>query len=107
MQRTTDMSNTAPDSADKPEGKTQDNTSEICACCQENHNAKNCFKRIREEKAGKTKSSKPTCYNMFNVSGTTAPLLVNVKIGNEIVTMEADLGAAISVMSINNPIPRI
>ena len=39
---------------------------------------------------------------MFNVSGTTAPLLVNVKIGNEIVTMEADSGAAISVMSVNN-----
>ena len=92
-----------PDSADKPNGKTQDKTSEICTYCQKkNHNAKNCFKRIREEKAGKTKGSKPTCYNMFNVSGTTAPLLVNVKIGNEIVTMEADSGAAISVMSVNN-----
>ena len=92
-----------PDSADKPKGKTQDKTSEICTYCQKkNHNAKNCFKRIREEKAGKTKGSKPTCYNMFNVSGTTAPLLVNVKIGNEIVTMEADSGAAISVMSVNN-----
>ena len=61
-----------PDSADKPKGKTQDKTSEICTYCQKkNHNAKNCFKRIREEKAGKTKGSKPTCYNMFNVSGTT------------------------------------
>ena len=55
-----------PDSADKPKGKTQDKTSEICTYCQKkNHNAKNCFKRIREEKAGKTKGSKPTCYNMF------------------------------------------
>ena len=74
---------------------------------RKNHNAKNCFKRIREEKAEKTKSSKPTCYNMFNVSGTAAPFLVNMKIGNEIVTMEDDSGAAISVMRVNNPIPRI
>ena len=39
-----------------------------------------CFKRIREEKS---KGDKPTCYNMFNVSGTAAPLLVNVKIDNK------------------------
>ena len=31
---------------------------------------------------------------MFNVSVTTAPLLVNVKIDNKIVTVEADSGAA-------------
>ena len=60
------------------------------------------FVSLTFPKALKTKGSKPTCYNMFNVSGTTAPLLVNVKIGNEIVTMEADSGAAISVMSVNN-----
>ena len=39
---------------------------------------------------------------MFTVSRTPAPLLVNVKIGNKIVTMEADSGAAISVMSVDN-----
>ena len=39
---------------------------------------------------------------MFNVSGTAAPLLMNVKIDNKIVTMEADSGAAISVMSVDN-----
>ena len=33
---------------------------------------------------------------MFNVSGTAAPLLVNVKIDNKIVTVEADSGAATS-----------
>ena len=41
-------------------------------------------------------------YNMLNVSGTAAPLLVNVKIYDNIVTMEADSGAAISVMSVAN-----
>ena len=39
---------------------------------------------------------------MFNVSGITAPLFVNVKIDNKMVTMEADSGAAISVMSMDN-----
>ena len=39
---------------------------------------------------------------MFNVSGTAAPLLVNVKIYNKSVTMEADSGAAISVMRVDN-----
>ena len=39
---------------------------------------------------------------MFNVSGTAAPLLVNMKIDNKIVTMEADSGAAISLMSVDN-----
>ena len=39
---------------------------------------------------------------MFNVSGTAAPLLVNMKTDNKIVTMEADSGAAISVMSVDN-----
>ena len=38
---------------------------------------------------------------MFNVSGTAAPLLVNVKIDNKIVTMKDDSGAAISVMSVD------
>ena len=39
---------------------------------------------------------------MFTVSRTPAPLLVNVKIDNKIVTMEADSGAAISVMIVDN-----
>ena len=57
-----------------------------------------CFKRIREEKS---KGDKPTCYNMVNVSGTAAPLLVNVKIYNKSISMEADSGAVISVMSVD------
>ena len=89
-----------PDSAKKYKGKRQNKLSDVCSYChKKNHTAKICFKRIREEKS---KGDKPTCYNMFNVSGTAAPLLVNVKIDNKIVTMEADSGAAISVMSVDN-----
>ena len=89
-----------PDSAEKYKGKRQNKLSDVCSYChKKNHTAKICFKRIREEKS---KGYKPTCYNMFNVSGTAAPLLVNVKIDNKIVTMEADSGAAISVMSVDN-----
>ena len=56
----------------------------VAIAIKNNHTAKTCFKRIREEKS---KGNKPTCYNMFNVSVTAAPLLVNVKINNKIVTM--------------------
>ena len=88
------------DSAEKYKGKRQNKLSDVCCYChKKNYTAKICFKRIREEKS---KGDKPTCYNMFNVSGTAAPLLVNVKIDNKIVTMEADSGAAISVMSVDN-----
>ena len=78
-----------PDSAEKYKGKRQNKLSDVCSYChKKNHTAKNCFKRIREEKS---KGDKPTCYNMFNVSGTVAPLLVNVKIDNKIVTMEVQI----------------
>ena len=85
-----------PDSAEKYKGKRHNKLSDVCSYChKKNHTAKICFKRIREKKS---KGDKPTCYNIFNVSGTAAPLLVNVKI----VTMEAaDSGAAISVMSVD------
>ena len=89
-----------PDSAEKYKGKKHNKLSDVCSYCNKNnHTAQICFKRIREEKS---KGHKPTCYNMFNVSGTTAPLLVNVKIYNKIVTMDADSGATISVMSVDN-----
>ena len=68
-------------------------------CLKKNHTAKICFKRIREEKS---KGDKPTRYNMFNVSGTATPILVNVKRENKMVTMEADSGTAINVMSVDN-----
>ena len=74
-----------PDSAEKYKGKRQNKLSDVCSYChKKNHTAKICFKRIREEKS---KGDKPTCYNMFNVSGTAAPLLVNVKIDNKMVTI--------------------
>ena len=50
----------------------------------------------------KTKGHRHTSYNMFNMSRTSAPVLVNVKIDNKIVTMEAKSGAAISVMSMGD-----
>ena len=66
-----------PDSAEKYKGKRQNTLSVVCNYChKKSHPAKICFKRIQEEKS---KGDKPTCYNMFNVLGTTAPLLVNVK----------------------------
>ena len=76
------------DSSEKYKGKRQNKFSDVCSYCHtNNYTAKICFKRIQEEKF---KGDKPTCYNLFNVSGTAAPLLVNVKIDNKIVTMEAD-----------------
>ena len=71
-----------PDIAEKYKGKIQNKFSDVCSYChKKNHTEKNGFKHIREEKA---------------------PLLENVKIYNKIVTMEADSGAAISVMSVDN-----
>ena len=89
-----------PDRAEKYEGKRQNKLFDVYSYCHKNnHTANIFFKRIQKDKS---KDDKPTCYNMFNVLGTTAPLLVNVIIDNKIVNMEADSGAAISVMHVDN-----
>ena len=89
-----------PDIAEQYKGKRHNKLSGVCSYCnKKNHTAKICFKRIREEKS---KGDKPACYNMCNVSGTAASLLVNVKTYNIIVTIEDYSGAAISVMSVDN-----
>ena len=51
----------------------------LVAIAIKKHSANIFFKRIREDK-----SKGDTCYNMFNVLETTAPLLLNVKIDNKL-----------------------
>ena len=79
--------------------------SAICSYCnKKGHIPKTCFKKKHDEKSKSSQSgSQPQVYNLFNIAhARNQPLMVNVKIGPNVVAMEADSGASISIMSVND-----
>ena len=114
MQNKTKKMNTFMPSPTGANGNDKKLSGVVCSYCSKTgHVAKKCFSRKNDErrknqeqpekKKSASNDAKPKVYSLFNISmSSNPPLLVNVKLGSEICTMEADSGASISVMSLKD-----